>query len=87
MPWCPLQLDPQGHEVTHSQAINASKAAIELIGNGYAKISQLQWTKVISQLNRSLLPLVEEDSNFDGVAPSLFGLEFACKSKRSHQPS
>ena len=32
-------------------------------------------------LNKSLLPLLEEDSNFSEVAPFLFGLEFAHKSK------
>ena len=38
-------------------------------------------TKVLTQLNKSLLPLLEEDSNFDEVAPSLFGPKFAHKSK------
>ena len=76
-----IELDAQGHEISHSQAINAAKAAIQLIGNASAKISLLRQTKVISQLNKSLLPLTEEDSNFEGVAPSLFGLEFAHKSK------
>ena len=32
-------------------------------------------------MNKALLPLVEEDSNFEDVSPSLFGLEFAQKSK------
>ena len=46
-----------------------------------AKISHLCRTKVISQLNKSLLPLTEKDSNFEGIAPFLFGLEFVRKSK------
>ena len=76
-----MELDAQGHEISHSQATSATKVAIELIGNANAKISHLHQTKVISQLNKSLLPLTEEDSNFEGVAPSLFGPEFARKSK------
>ena len=32
-------------------------------------------------MNKALLPLVEEDSNFEDVSPSLFGPEFAQKSK------
>jgi len=32
-------------------------------------------------MNKALLPLVEVDSNFRKVSPSLFGLEFAQKSK------
>ena len=33
------------------------------------------------QMNKALLPLVEEDSNFCNAAPSLFGPGFAWKSK------
>ena len=76
-----MELDAQGHKINHSEAIGAAQTAIELIGNANAKISHLRRTKVISQLNKSLLPLVEEDSNFGEVAPSLFGPEFARKSK------
>ena len=36
---------------------------------------------MLIHLNKSLLPLLEEDSNFEDVAPSLFGLEFARKLK------
>ena len=32
-------------------------------------------------MNKALLPLVEENSNFEDVSPSLFGPEFAQKSK------
>ena len=32
-------------------------------------------------MNKALLPLVDDDNNFSDVAPSLFGLEFAQKSK------
>ena len=32
-------------------------------------------------MNKALLPLVDDDDNFSDVAPSLFGPEFAQKSK------
>ena len=38
---------------------------------------------VVSQMNKALLPLAEEDSNFGEVSSSLIGLEFAKKSKQS----
>ena len=76
-----MELDAQGHEITYTDAIDTIKAAIELIGNANAKINHLRRSKVISQLNKSLILLVEEDSNFEGVAPSLFGPEFTRRSK------
>ena len=36
---------------------------------------------MLTHLNKSLLPLLEEDTNFEDVAPSLFRPEFARKSK------
>ena len=48
------ELDAQGNEISHFQAINAAKAAIELNDNANAKISHLHRMKVISQLNKSL---------------------------------
>ena len=76
-----MEQDAQGHKISHNEALSAARAAIELIGNANAKISHLRRTKVISHLNKSLLPLVEEDSHFREVAPSLFGPEFARMSK------
>ena len=76
-----MELDAQAYKISHNEALSAARAAIELIGNANAKISHLRRTKVISQLNKSLLPLVEEDSYFEEVAPSLFGPEFAHRSK------
>ena len=76
-----LESDAKGESITHSQALDATKAATQLLGNASAQITHVWRTKVLTQLNKSLLPLLEEDSNFDEVAPSLFGPEFACKSK------
>ena len=41
----------------------------------------LRTTKIISQMNKALLPLTEEDQNFVDAAPALFGSAFAQKSK------
>ena len=45
------------------------------------KINHLRRTKIISQMNKALLPLTEEDTNFSDAAPSLLGAAFAQKSK------
>ena len=75
-----IELDAQGHEISHSQAINAAKAAIQVIGNSSAKIRPPS-DKGYFSIKKPLLPPTEEDSNFEGVAHSLFGPEFAHKSK------
>ena len=59
----------------------AAKAAVQLVGNANAKMSHLRRKKVVSGLNSALMPLVEEDKNFTKAPPSLFGTEFAQKSK------
>ena len=64
------------------ETVSAVTDAVKLLGNASARISHLRRTKVISQMNKALLPLVEEDSNFGEASPSLFGPEFAQKSKQ-----
>ena len=90
-----VEADTKGDNVTHKQAVNAAKAAIQLVDNANAKFNHLRRTKIISQMNKALLPLIENDENFTDAAPSLFGREFAQKSKelvdqvkamRSHLP-
>ena len=76
-----LEADAKGETISHDQALEAAKAATQLIGNASAQISHTRRSKVLTHLNKSLLPLLEEDTNFEDVAPSLFGLEFAHKSK------
>ena len=46
------------------QTFDAAAAAIKLLGNASARISNLRCTKVITQMNEALVPLVEENSNF-----------------------
>jgi len=76
-----VEADTKGDDVTHEQAVNAAKAAIELVGNANASINHLRRTKIISQMNKALLPLIEEDENFVDATPALFGPAFAHKSK------
>ena len=59
-----VEADAKGDNITHKQAVNAAKAAIELVGNVNARINYLRRTKIISQMNKALLPLTEEDQNF-----------------------
>ena len=76
-----LEADAKGETISHDQALEATKAATQLIGNASAQISHTRRSKVLTHLNKSLLPLLEEDTNFEDVAPSLFRPEFVRKSK------
>ena len=82
MLWFPLifllENDAKEETITHNQALDVT---IELLGNASAQISHVWRTKVITHLNKSLLPLLEENSNFGEVAPPYFGLEFAQNQK------
>ena len=76
-----LEIDAKGETITHDQELEAAMAVIQLLGNASAQISHGWRTKVLTHLNKSQLLLLEEDANFEDVAPSLFGLEFVRKSK------
>lgn len=76
-----VEANTRGKNINNTQGVNAVKAAIELIGNVSARISHLRRPKIISQMKKSLLPLTEDDSNFTNALSTLFGLEFAQKSK------
>ena len=73
----PLSTIIETQEGISKQTLDAVAAAVKLLGNASARISHLRRTKVITQMNKALLPLVEEDSNFEDVSPSLFRPEFA----------
>ena len=59
----------------------ASSAAVSLIGNANAKISRLRREKLVSSINKNLVPLVKEDTDFQDVAPNLFGPDFSKRAK------
>ena len=44
-------------------------------------MSDLRRERVVSDLNKALLPIIGDDSNFKEAAPLLFGMEFAEKGK------
>jgi len=79
----PLKIEDHAPQVKHS--LEAEEAAHR----------HLRRTKIISQMNKALLPLTEGDENFVDAAYSLFRPSFAQKSKelvdqvkamRSHLP-
>ena len=63
----------KGEEVEQKQVAQAAKTAVELIGNANASISHLQREKVIGELNKALLLVIGDDSNFKEATPLLFG--------------
>ena len=73
-----VEADTRGENISNTQGVNAVKAAIELIGNANARISHLSRTKtkIIFQMNKSFLPLTEEDDNFTKAPPAFFGADF-----------
>jgi len=75
-----VEADTKGENITHKQAVNAAKAPIELVGNANAKVYHLRRTKIVTQMNKALLPLTEDDDNFTEAPPYLFGSAFAQKS-------
>ena len=75
-----LILEADSEKVSY-EVIDVTKATVALIGNANAKISYLRWQKVISQVNKALMPIVEDDYNLQDSAPALFGTAFAKKSK------
>ena len=78
----PLTATLNNHtEMSVEQVKEVSVAAVELIKNANAKIFHFRREKLVSFINKSLVPLVKEDSDFSKVAPNLFGPEFSKGSK------
>ena len=59
----------------------ASFTAVELIGNVNTRISPLHREKIVPSINKSLVSLVKEDSDFPEAAPNRFGPEFSKRAK------
>ena len=76
-----LENHHRGETLDHKRVIQAVRTAIELIANANANMSHLRRERVVSDLNKALLPIVRDDSNFKEAAPLLFGTEFAKKGK------
>ena len=57
-----------------------SSTAVELLGNANARISRLRRDKLVS-INKSLTPLVQDDTEFASASPNLFGSDFSKRAK------
>ena len=66
----------------HPEVLTAIHSACQLVGNASAKLANLRREKVMTSLNKGLLPLVKDEQNFTEAAPGLFGAEFAEKCKK-----
>ena len=71
----------RGNTLEQKEVLQAVKVAISLVGNANATMSHLRRERVVCDLNKSLLPIVGDDSNFQEAAPLLFGTEFSKKGK------
>ena len=69
----------KGVTLDHKEVIQVVKSGMHLIGNANAHLLQLQREKIVGDMNKALLPIVEDDNNFKEVAPFLFSTEFAKK--------
>lgn len=75
------QVSHHSDEVSIEDVKAATLTATELIGNASAHISRLRREKLVSSINKSLLPLAQEDGAFLEVAPNLFGPDFSKRAK------
>ena len=75
------QVSHHSDEVSIEDVKAATLTATELIGNASAHISHLRREKLVSSINKSLLPLAQEDGAFLEVAPYLFGPDFSKRGK------
>lgn len=76
-----LDRDSKGQTMSKEETLEAVHTAVHLIGNANARISRVRREKAIVDINKALLPLVQDDSNFVDAPPVLFGSEFGRKSK------
>ena len=60
---------------------DATITAIELISNANARISCLRKKRIVTCINKVLLPLVRDDEHFTEAAPHLFESDFVRHSK------
>ncbi len=66
---------------TWEEAKKAVVATTELMGNASTKMTHLRREKVTTDLNKALLPVAKEATNFHTAPPSLYGTELAKKAK------
>ena len=76
-----LDQDSKGQTMSKEETLEAAHTAVHLIGNANVRISCVRHEKAIMDINKALLLIVQDDSNFVDAAPVLFGSEFGQKSK------
>ena len=76
-----LETHHKGDTLDQKDVIQAVRSGIQLIGNANAHLVHLRRERIVSDMNKALLPIVGDDTNFKEAAPLLFGTEFAKKSK------
>ena len=76
-----LEAHHKGVTLDHKEVIQAVKSGMHLIGNANDHLLHLRRERIVSELNKALLPIVGDDNNFKEAAPFLFGTELAKKSK------
>ena len=69
------------NELSIDEVVNATTAAVALIGNASANITHLRCKKAIHSFNKELASLVSDDKEFKEAAPALFGTEFPKRAK------
>ena len=69
------------NELSVDEVVNATTAAVALIGNASANITHLRRKKAIHSFNKELASLVSDDKEFKEAAPALFGTEFPKRAK------
>ena len=70
-----------GDGMSVNEVKEASSTAVELLGNANARISRLRRDELVSSINKNLVPLVQEDSEFADASPNLFGPAFSKRAK------
>ena len=76
-----LEAHHKGVTLDHKEVIQAAKSSMHLIGNANAHLLHLRRERIVSDMNKALLPIVGHNNNFKEAAPFLSGTEFAKKSK------
>ena len=76
-----LEAHHNGDTLDQKEVIQVVRSGITLIGNANAHLLHLRRERIVGEINKALLPIVGDGSNFKEAAPLLFGMEFAKKSK------
>ena len=81
-----------GDGMSVDEVKEVSSTAVELLGNANTRTSCLRRDKLVSSINKNLVPLVQDDSDFADASPNLFGPAFSKRAKeyldqiRQHSP-